>query len=362
MKRQKSSIKAYQRSTESRGSVLLIALLLLAAVALSTVYLSLVLLNEIKSTRYSDNGTIAIYVGESAIERALWRLQSAESSGTFGNNNFFTDQLSNGKSLCGADDGGGEGRCVARCSTNPATANFNVTCNYDADCTAAGAGSTCSAGLSGADPERTYDHQSVTDKAFSYTRYDLLAGRSTFTKLYDPDLAGLSNQHLCNAGTGLCQLRLAWYVDQCTGPEQAASLTVTYQGFSIASASAVPLHQTPVGGSSGTVTFTCPCTLGGGASQDIGTDGIKMVRCSAGFWDAPTSFNLADTNYYRLKITAPATVNVRKVTIDNNGSYFPDQVEINAKGNYRTAQSVVKYMTSWQDSYASSSSLFNHEN
>ncbi len=355
------------RHSPSRGSVLIIALVLLLAVALSTMYLSLVLINEIKATRAADEGINASFVAESAVERGLWRLQQGEGMSS-GGTNFFADALSDKKNLCAGDDGGAADQCVSRCSNDA-----NTICNYPATDCPVGGSPYCTTAMANGDRELLYDHKTVSEKSFTYTKYNIPYGSSVYTKVYNANIRGGVGQH-----TGVTQLNVYWYVDACTATEQNSVLRVYYQPIDITSAnndcnSVTALTQycqtllTPV--APGFVDITCGCNS---TSNDVDENGVSMYRCGANFWVFPSgnavldSSKIPDTNYYRIKFTPMTSgVTVRKIKMNacaqGNSCYMPSQVEIDSFGSFRGSRSELDYHTEWMDAYASSTSLFSHE-
>src|SRR3990167_10728838 len=89
--------------TSEEGSLLLVALVILGAITLSTIFLSLVLLQEIRSTRFDDNGVVSYYAAESGAERALWRLQRSRAADDI---SLLTALSTVGSDQCAAEDDG----------------------------------------------------------------------------------------------------------------------------------------------------------------------------------------------------------------------------------------------------------------
>ncbi len=334
---------AKKMSQNHEGSLLVIALIILAAIALSTIYLSLVLLNEIRNTRYADNGIISHYSAESGLERSLWRLKIGKrgtcslnqsisctvdancdpvsTNGTCGNPTFFTS-LNGLLDQCSAEDGGTAERCVPRCSGGPTP---GAKCQTDADC----GGGTCLAALG--DPERTYTYTSAVISSGDFTAYDIPRNSPVFSDIYDPTKEGQAS-----VDTGISQLNIDWYVGDCSPQTASAKLEITYTPIS---AQTLEPEQ-PV-----TQIDVCGCV--DPSSKDTATG---HFRCASDLVPTNNSVNIAvnSSKFYRISFRS-LDVPVKKIIMVTNSASIPSQVEVKTAGTYRESETRVSVRTLWKD-------------
>lgn len=328
-------------TTDSRGSILLIALVILGAVTLSTIYLSLVLLSEIRSTRYADNSIISYYVAETASENALWRLK--QSKAQFPESLLARQQFlwyANAPKICAAENGGafpvGGIVCPKRCTFT------DIACEVDNDCMQF---DTCTT-VSGADLERTYIYTALATEAADFTVYDIAQNAPVFTDIYDPAKEGLVGR-----STDVAQLNIDWYVPTCANDESSAKLEITYTPVDIDDLEP---------GSSSTAIHICGC-------NDSSIDPVdgRMYKC-AEFWENPvdpfsTTVPVTPSSFYRISFRSLDTPISKLVmtAFDVNGDPvpIPSQIDVQATGTYRESQSKVRLRTLWKDTL---SGIFNY--
>lgn len=334
---------AKKMSQNHEGSLLVIALIILAAIALSTIYLSLVLLNEIRNTRYADNGIISHYSAESGLERSLWRLKLSKkgactlnlsisctidsdcnpvaTNGICGTSVFFSS-LNGLVDQCAAEDGGVADRCVPRCSGG---ATPGKKCSDNADC---GTG-TCLTALG--DPERLYSYTSAVISSGDFTTYNIMRNAPVFTDIYDPTKEGQAS-----VDTGISQLNIDWYVSDCSPQTASAKLEITYTPISAQSLQ----PEQPV-----TQIDVCGCV--DPASKDTATG---HFRCASDLVPTNNSVNIAvnSSKFYRISFRS-LDVPVKKIVMVTNSVSIPSQVEVKASGTYRESETRVSVRTLWKD-------------
>ncbi|MBI4090959.1 MAG: hypothetical protein HY422_02960 [Candidatus Komeilibacteria bacterium] len=263
------------RITDQDGALLLIALAVLGVIALAAIYLSLILLNEIKSARFTDNGVVSHYVAESGIEQALWKLKlakQAEVPGLFTSLNALTDQ-------CAAEDDG-----VGSC-TDPTD-----------------------------DPERTYEYNSVLISAPDFTTYDVPQNSIITADIYDPTKEGQGGQ-----STGISGVDIDWFVEDCSG---SARLETTYTTVDIQNVTiGVPITRINVCGCGDQTPYGYTCTPEASIS---GLDPAKFYRFT---------FRSLDTSVKKFTMTAstPSTNIPSQVEIQATGTYRESQSKITAR-------------------------------
>ena len=313
--------------TDERGALLLVAIVLLGVITLSAIYLSLVLLAEIRSTRYADNGLASYYVAESGGERSLWRLKISKEQASPA---LFTNltAASNMTDQCAGEDGGIAGRCVGRCSNDS-----TIKCQSTADC----GGSACDPGLG--DPERLYDFTTVSLKAGDFTAYDITPNQSVSMDVYDPTVEGQ-----INASTGVSELVIGWYVSACSGVEQSARLQISYTPIDAHTLEPVDLTYPPV-----TRVDVCGCSQ---ASYDTVTNTYK---CADSLVAPSYQLNLLASSFYRI-VFRSADVPVKKISVTGNDD-IPSLIQIATRGIYRESESVVTLRAQWRDAL---SGIFNY--
>ncbi|MEK7584155.1 MAG: hypothetical protein AAB490_02840 [Patescibacteria group bacterium] len=348
MKRQK-----YHRSrTSEEGSLLLVSLVILGAITLSTIFLSLVLLQEIRSTRFADNGLISHYAAESGAERALWRLQRSRAANDV---SLLTALSGVGSDQCAAEDDGTAGDlCISRCDVT------REPCTVYADCTA-GTDTACVAAIAGAgDPERLYTYSAVSTSAGNFEAFDIPRNSPVYVDMMNPVLPA--------SGANIDRLKVNWYVGQCTGVEGSAKLEITYTPIDPNPSSPTPFTVLPPR----TFIDICGC-------QNVG---VAPFKCDPGLTYSKEITGLDPNKIYRVTMRS-LDVDVEQLTLltgvtnggvcvggTNDGdvcaddgdcpggacSAIPSQVEIGVTGAYRESESAMSVRASWKSSV---SGIFN---
>ena len=292
-----------------QGSVLLVALIILGVIAISAIALSLLLLHEIRSSRYSDNGMVSYYVAESGIERSLWRLSYAKDN-SLPNAFVSIDQLTK---QCGAEDASLDGKCIGngRCygTTNP--------CTSDPVC----APGFCVLG----DRERLYDFTSAAIKATTTIAYSVLQNSPVFMDIFDPLQEGSP------IVTGISQINVNWYLSSCSGVDGSAKLEITY---------------TPIEGVTGTLTP-------GVQTTQVAVCGCATATGSGEYACTPVPVSISQTKFYRITYRS-LDVPVKRIELTASDSLgaavaIPSPVTVVVTGSYRESQSRVTANAQWKD-------------
>lgn len=341
--------------TSEEGSLLLVALVILGAITLSTIFLSLVLLQEIRSTRFADNGVVSYYAAESGAERALWRLQRSRSVDAV----FLLTELNTvGSDQCAAeDDGGSTGDlCISRC--DDATRD---SCADSSDCTG---GVTCvQAPVGAGDPERLYTYTTVSTSAGGFEAFDIPRNRPVHVDLMKPELP--------TVGANIDRLMIDWYVGQCTGVEGSAKLEITYTPINPADFTETLIPRTFIDicgcQNVGVAPFKCDPNSNPPYSKEITDLNPNMIyRATMRSLDVDlerltllTGIKLSDGFYDGICVGGTNDGEVCDKDDDCNSgacSALPSQIEIGVTGIYRESESAMSVRASWQSSV---SGIFN---